>query len=79
LLNKNGSVIECIFNVGESFYTACEHRKQCRREWRRSETSTNKTYPNTGERQEAEVDMVGIAGTFVYTIGLNFYKALVYL
>jgi hypothetical protein len=47
LLNKNGSVIECIFNVGASFYTTCEQKHSHKHH--RSETSKNKTYPNTGE------------------------------
>jgi hypothetical protein len=50
-------VIECIFNIGASFYTTCEQRKWYRHESRRSETSKNKTYPNTGEWHGAEMDM----------------------
>jgi hypothetical protein len=44
LLNKNNSVIECIFNIGASFYTTREQRKWHKHEQRRSETSCNQTY-----------------------------------
>jgi hypothetical protein len=37
-------VIECIFNVGASFYTTWEQRKWYKHEQRRSETSGNQTY-----------------------------------
>jgi hypothetical protein len=44
LLNKNDSVIECIFSVGASFYTYWEQREWYKHEQRRSETSGNQTY-----------------------------------
>jgi hypothetical protein len=39
LLNKNDSVIECIFNAGASFYTTCEQRRWYKHKQRRSKTS----------------------------------------
>jgi hypothetical protein len=50
-------VIECIFNIGASFYTTCEQRKQYGHGWGRSESSKNKTHPNAGEQHDAELDM----------------------
>jgi hypothetical protein len=41
LQNKNDSVIECIFNIGASFYTTWEQRRWYKQKQRRSETSEN--------------------------------------
>jgi hypothetical protein len=39
------------------FYTTCEQRKWNRYEQRRSETSGNQTYPNTGKQHNSEYNM----------------------